>query len=201
MPKASNGTGPAVFMLVLIGAMGAGVLAYYVQSSPSAQRVPAALRKPEVEVHSSTSRPANPPSVNVEVEAKPVDGVRVPKLNGGNVSLVAPETAPAEGEDPKTFVASHVLTAAGLSNVRCLGVQVRESVALVEFSKELADGVGSMEEGDFVKMLEVGFGQFSDVKKVQILIDGKPIDTLGHLELTDPLPVSEPGPVASSEAP
>jgi Sporulation and spore germination len=200
MPKASNGTGPAVFMLVLIGAMGAGVLAYYVQSNPSAQRVPAAIRKPEVEVHAST-HVTKPPTASVEVEAKPVDVVRVPKLDGGNVSLVAPETAPAEGEDPKTFVASHVLTAAGLTNVRCLGVQVKESVALVEFSKELTDGVGSMEEGDFVKMLEVGFGQFSDVKKVQILIDGKPVDTLGHLELTDPLPVSEPGPVASSEAP
>ena len=200
MPKASKGTGPAVFMLVLLGAMGAGVLAYYVQSNPSAQRVPAALRRPEPEVHSSAHAQSHP-SATVEVETKPVDGTLVPKLEGNNVRLVSPEKAPLEGEDPKTFVASHVLTAAGLDAVRCLGVQVKDGVALVEFSKELEDGVGSMEEGDFVKMLEVGFGQFSDVKSVQILVNGKPVDSLGHLELGDPLPVSAPGPVSASEAP
>lgn len=200
MPKASKGIGPAVFMLVLIGAMGAGVLAYFVQSTPSAQRVPLDLRKPEPEVHAS-AHAVSPPSASVAVEAKPVDGVLVPKLDGSNVRLVSPEKAPLEGEDPKTFVAAHVLTAAGLDAVRCLGVQVKDSVALVEFSKELEDGVGSMEEGDFVKMLEVGFGQFPDVKSVQILIDGKPVDSLGHLELGDPLPVSAPGPVSAGETP
>ena len=200
MPKANKRkTGTrAVFMFVLLGAMGAGALAYYVQSSPFAQRVPVSMRaeaKPTQGTHAdpTTSHPAAVVKVHAE------EGLRIPSLSEDRVSLVTAKDSLLEGEDPKEFVATHVLAAAGLPDVRCLGVQVKDNVALIEFTKELQDGVGSMQEGEFVKMLQVGFGQFPDVKKFQILIDGKPIDSLGHLDLSEPISVSVPGPVASEE--
>ena len=47
--------------------------------------------------------------------------------------------------------------------------------------------MGSMEEGAFLRALQVGFGQFTDVDKVAIEADGEPLQS-GHVDLSEPLP-------------
>lgn len=71
-----------------------------------------------------------------------------------------------------------------------LGLDIKEGVAYVNFSKEAAGwGGGSNGEGRFVKSLLLTLGQFSDLKGVQILVEGKKMDYLPEGTLTGvPLP-------------
>lgn len=74
-------------------------------------------------------------------------------------------------------------------DTKVLGVVIKDGVASANFSKELLKVSG----GSLHEMLIVGsivntLTEFPEIKKVQILVEGKKIETLnGHMDLTDPL--------------
>jgi len=181
-------------MLLLVGAMGAVAVAAYVQSTPDARRVPDDLRKPEPAAQVSKTNDAEPTAARPHrQDSSPrrpdQTSLMVPTLDGQNVVLRAASDGPSRGEDPKVFVANAALRAVKVDGARALGVQVKDGVAVIDFNPALEQGFGSMEEGTLIKALQMGMGQFKDVDKVQIMVEGKPIESLGHFELTDPLPV------------
>lgn len=47
-----------------------------------------------------------------------------------------------------------------------------------------------MEEGQFVKAIQLTFGQFSSVDRVEFYLDGQKLDTLGHFEIQDGVDVA-----------
>lgn len=74
------------------------------------------------------------------------------------------------------------------------GLNIKDHVAYVDFNDKLIkNGVG----GSATEMLTVGaivntLTEFPEIHKVQILIEGKKIDTLyGHMDLSEPLGRSE----------
>lgn len=84
----------------------------------------------------------------------------------------------------------------GLANVfpkkaKLLQVTVSGKVAKVDFSKELQKNFvgGSTGEEMLVGSVVNTLTEFPEIQKVQILVDGKEIETLsGHMDLSQPLP-------------
>lgn len=69
-------------------------------------------------------------------------------------------------------------------------VKVKDGVAKVDFSRELIKDFngGSTGEEMLVGSIVDTLTEFSEVKKVQILVEGKPVDTIaGHMDTEKPL--------------
>ena len=81
----------------------------------------------------------------------------------------------------------------GLSNpipkgTRLLGLKIENGLAAVDLSREFRDNFtgGSEAESMTIGAVLRTLSQFPEVKRVQFLIEGKPLDTLGHLDLSGP---------------
>ena len=71
---------------------------------------------------------------------------------------------------------------------RLLGFKLEKGLATVDLSREFRDNFtgGSEEEGLTIGAVLRTLGQFPEVKRVTFLIEGKPLETLGHLDLSGP---------------
>ena len=193
----SNGpSSKALLTLALIGACGVAAIAFYVKSDPSAAHVPPALRAPgreaavELDPRPTESSPRHKSSRSPKAQGA---SVFLPEIAGEDATLASNSTELPEGSDAKVFLTEHVLKAENLSNVKVLGVSVKGGTATIDFGDGVDDGMGSSQEASFLKALQLGFGQFPEVSKIQITKKGQPLDSLGgHIELTDPLPVLRP---------
>ncbi|HOK53299.1 MAG TPA: GerMN domain-containing protein [Armatimonadota bacterium] len=69
-------------------------------------------------------------------------------------------------------------------------LKIRNKVAYADFSKEIIDNFpgGSMSESLLVNSIVFTLTQFEDVDKVQFLIDGKKVESIGgHLDASQPI--------------
>lgn len=68
-------------------------------------------------------------------------------------------------------------------------LKIANGVATADFSKELAKkGMGSYDEMMLCYAITNTLTEFPEIKKVQILVEGKKVITLsGHMDLEDPL--------------
>ncbi len=84
---------------------------------------------------------------------------------------------------------------------KLLGVEVKDGLAKVDFSREFRDNFAGGSEGEALVIAVIlrTMDQFDEVKKVQILVEGKPIDSLGHADLSEPLDVGWVSPEFSGE--
>lgn len=114
---------------------------------------------------------------------------------------------PEEHVVPKTSQPAHVAIEHLLSGptsgelekvmpegVKLRGLHVKEHIAYVDFNDKLVKNNpgGSASEILIVGAIVDTLTQFPDIQKVQILVEGKKIDTLsGHLDLSEPLSRSE----------
>ncbi|BDI32664.1 hypothetical protein CCAX7_47150 [Capsulimonas corticalis] len=72
------------------------------------------------------------------------------------------------------------------------GVKIEDGLATVNFSAELKSNFhgSDTQEAQAVNSILKTLGQFPTISKVQILVDGSPVDSLGgHFEISDPLDV------------
>jgi germination protein M len=75
---------------------------------------------------------------------------------------------------------------------KALSVKIEGDLATVDLSKEFKDNFsgGTTEEAQTINAVVNTLGQFGGVKKVQFLVEGQKLESLGGgQELTDPLPV------------
>ena len=79
---------------------------------------------------------------------------------------------------------------------RLLGFKVRKGLATVNLSREFRDNFagGSEAEGLTIGAILRTLAQFPEIKQVQFLVEGKPLDTLGHLDFSGPQDVRSAGP-------
>ncbi len=57
-----------------------------------------------------------------------------------------------------------------------------------------------MEEGYLIKAIQMALGQFKDIDKFQIIVDGKAVDSLGNIDLSKPVDVIRPGQKSDSNS-
>lgn len=195
--------GRAAILFVLFGGLGVGSAAYYVKSTPQATRVPDEVRvekppkrrEPKVAVTKAEAEAeaAKPPAA---AATKPIqtDTVRLPAFGDdiADMDLAKRETPVPGKQGAMMFLAQRIADAANFDGARVVNVDVRDHTAVIGYNAALAKGMGSMEEGAFLRALQVGFGQFTQIDRVQVESGGEPLQS-GHVDLSEPLAVIRPG--------
>ncbi|GIK31915.1 MAG: hypothetical protein HND43_01875 [Armatimonadetes bacterium] len=186
---------PGLGMPVAVGLLGllvVGGLAAYVAWAP-ADRIPDWLKRPDKR---TTSRPVEPtvtPELTPEVEQEVI--LLSPSYVGGELGFTETVAKVPQGEDPKAFVLNRFLDAAAITaaDVRVLSVHINsDGLAALSFNKSLGQGLGSMDESTLVNGLRSVIGQFPEVNSMEMFADGEKIDTLGHFDFSEPIPVKRP---------
>jgi len=80
---------------------------------------------------------------------------------------------------------------------KLLSVRVVSGLATADFSRELRDNFTGGDSGETrtVNAILSTLGRFPAISRVQLLVEGQPVDSLGGLlSLSDPLPVLRPAP-------
>ena len=140
--------------------------------------------------------PKETPAATVPKEAQ----VNVYYARRDGTGLVAvSRTVKTEKDDKYTAALQSLLTGTkekGQTTVipkkaKLRSVTVKGGVATADFSKEMQENFsgGSTGEEMLVGSIVNTLTDFPEVQKVQILIEGAPVETLsGHMDLTEPLP-------------
>jgi len=179
--------GPFVAMIA-IGVLGLGALAAYVKYG-DASRVPDEVRRVEPLQQSGSKKDDAPESVTLVT----------PSREGTELKLGTHKSDVPKGEDPRIFAMNHFLRESKIvpDNARAVGIQVKDGVALVDVSPSFNQTYGSFDEEALLKGLCATLAQFQGIEKVQFFVDGKVVQTLGNVDLTEPIPVREAPPSAS----
>lgn len=140
--------------------------------------------------------PKETPAATVPKEVK----VNVYYARSDGTGLIAvSRTVNTEKDDKYTAALKSLLTGTkekGQTTVipkkaKLRSVTVKDGVATADFSKEMQENFsgGSTGEEMLVGSIVNTLTDFPEVQKVQILIDGAPVETLsGHMDLSEPLP-------------
>ena len=83
------------------------------------------------------------------------------------------------------------------SGTKLRGIKIVDGLATVDFTQDFQTNFhgGETEEAQTVNSILRTLGQFSDIDRVQILVEGKPIEALSQLPISGPLDVIRPDPV------
>ncbi len=179
MAKGMKRNGLAVG-LIAVGAITLAALGFFA-STPDARRVPQ-------EQHRSSQDPLTV-DVVPDREREEVTTLK-PRVNDTDLEFDASKVVPPAGVDPKVFVVNeylkHIQAAPG---ARANSVTVANGIATVDFNRELQAGMSSMDEGTIVNGVLAALGTFKEIEAVQFTVEGEPIESLGHIDLTEPQPV------------
>lgn len=136
-----------------------------------------------------------PPTVTQHNNVK----VYVVKKTNGDVKLFPEERSVSADVDPHKGAIERLLATnheAGSSQyliplgTKLRGLEIKRGIAYADFSHELRDNFEGGSEGEalLVNAIVHTLTQFDDVKKVQILVEGKKIESLGdHLDISQPI--------------
>lgn len=116
-----------------------------------------------------------------------------PQYNGNDLDLDQSNTkTPPSNEDPIKFaVNSYLDQIPGVPSAGRVVDVVKKENGLVElhFAPDIIAGYGSEEERTIVQGILKTVGQFEDARQVFFMVEGEPLESLGHLDLTAPLDV------------
>jgi hypothetical protein len=155
-------------VVMLVAALGFGGLAYYVSSSPSARNVPAEMRKPKEKVGG---------------------GFFIPSVDGENVTLSDEKLSKMNGVSDELALAQAAAKAAGSERSLVTGVKREGAQVTLELDSARVYDTGSMQESTLIKAWQVALGQLPGVQTLRLEVDGKPIESLGHFEVDQPIDV------------
>lgn len=165
-----------VFFIVLLAVIAFGAGYWYTSRSP--ELTPA-------------------PDTPVRQATKPSVVVYVPHMVENRTEWEAKPVPVQEDEDALRVALEHLLITRDSpfpSDTRVLRVGMQNHLAEVDFSRELIDNFegGSTSEAWILISLQKTLAQFTEVEKVQILVEGKKIDSIGgHFDVREPLLVRE----------
>lgn len=184
MPKPQANRNALALGALLIGASTLGALTFYA-ITPQANRVPAdQLRegaKPPVAAQGSLDKPLPEGTVNAPTA----------RYEGDDLVFDQRPVKPQAGQDRMLFAVNEYL--GGLAFVRkearVKSIKVNDRIATLDFTEAIYGGYGSEDEQTLVKGILETMSQFKDIGWVKFTVGGEPLDSLGHLDLTDPQPV------------
>lgn len=114
-----------------------------------------------------------------------------PKMEGDDLTFDVSKMTPPAGVDPKVYAVNEYLKKleAVDPNAKATAVTMENGVATINFTKEFQGGFGSMDEKTVIEGVLSVMGFFPDVQAVKFVVDGQSIESLGHIDLTEPQPV------------
>ena len=183
----------SALIVVFAGAMGLAAMAAYVKFAPSRWHN---SDRPSLEVAPPVRAPKQFTSDTPTKEGAETKQTQLlaPVVEGDNVTLAGTSETIPEGQEPAVYLANLSIKAVHIENAKATSVKIENRIARIDFSPEIQDGLGSAQESNFLKALQVSLGQLPDVDKFQITVAGQPIDSLGHFDVNDPLEVIRQSP-------
>lgn len=182
--KAKRSNLGGVIALLLIGAAGVYGVGVYVKKTPEAEHVAPAIHRTSED---GNVKPADRASTDNQSSVK----ILTPKSKGADLSMDEATESVPDGTDAKVFAINRFLENTHItpSNARALSIDIKGDVAYVSFNEAMQKSYGSSDERTILQGLCKTLAQFPEVKKVQFEIDGKPMDSIGNVDLSQPLDV------------
>lgn len=114
-----------------------------------------------------------------------------PKMEGDDLKFDQSQSTPPAGMDPKVYAVNQYLSKLEAVNkdAKATSVTVENGVATIDFNAEFQSGFGSMDEKTVVEGILAVMGFFPEVQAVKFVVAGQPIESLGHIDLTEAQPV------------
>ncbi|MBX7132795.1 MAG: GerMN domain-containing protein [Fimbriimonadaceae bacterium] len=158
-------------------------LAAYVRFSP-AREVPPDMRRPSTASQDGTKAPATPTKVIVFT----------PHFQDNDLKFDEIEETLPQGEDKVLFAVNGYLSKLDFlpKGATLKTAKVIDGLAELDFDETFNTTYGTDDERTIVNGILTAVGQFPEIRSVRFLAGGKPIESLGNIELTDPQPVLRP---------
>lgn len=159
-----------IWPIFLVACLSLGMLIYFAVQ-PGARQAP---------------RPT-PGAPTALVTVKVFDAVYV----AGDLKFTSEQVDVPPGLDPKLFAVNRTLARLGITppGSDAVSCRVEGATARLDFDRAFARTYGTDDEGAILNGVLRAMGQFPDVERVQFLVGGSPIETLGNVEITEPQPV------------
>lgn len=77
-------------------------------------------------------------------------------------------------------------------DAKLMSIKMDGTTAILDFNAAFRAGYGTDEESAVINGVLVTLGQFPQIKKALFRVEGKPLDTLGVMDLSEPLDVASP---------
>lgn len=194
--KKQKKSGSPMIALMAVGVLGLGALAAYVKFG-GADKVPTEVRR--VESLQKKDPPAGK-TAHEETTQKTTVELFTPSRDSEELKFTKHQSDVPEGEDARLFALNHFLRESKIADpkAKVVGIQVKDQVALIDASPEFNQTYGTFDEEAILKGISITLAQFKDIEKVQFFVEGKPVTTLGNVDLSEPISVrtksnAEPG--------
>lgn len=164
-------------LLLLMGLAGAvvGGLVAYIKLAP-ADVVPADIRRTD---------PITQPEVP---NAKKVT-IFEPTAQGDEVTFNQRQVEVPSGTDPAVFAVNEFLRSTTIvdKEARLVAVDRKGNEAILQFNAAFNQTVGTGDEKVLLDGIRRTMGQFTEVESIRFEIEGQPMETLGNVELDQPI--------------
>ncbi|MBN9500972.1 MAG: hypothetical protein BGO01_06200 [Armatimonadetes bacterium 55-13] len=179
--KSSNGP---IIGLLAVAAIGLAGLAGYVRFGGAAQ-VPDEQKSP-------AQRHVKPKSDKGEIRESKVTLIS-PSREGDDLKLHKSEGTLPEGENAMVYSVNHFLKESQIvpEDAKVVGVQVKDRVALMDVTPSFNQTYGAFDEQTLIQGICASLAQFKEIDKVQFFCEGKVVETLGNVDLTEPISIRE----------
>lgn len=168
MPAKKNTTGPVLAIIVCSAVFGA---AAYAVVTGGLRQVPSELSRQTGEAKKTTTEytPRFDQKGDLKLDGK--ETTKDPKSKDSRVSAINAYLAkiPAVPKD-----------------ARLLDMRMEGSTALLNFSAAIEAGYGTEDEQALVNGILATLAQFPDVRQARFMVEGKPLNSLGNIDLSQP---------------
>lgn len=184
MPKPQANRNSLALGALLIGASTLGALTLYAMT-PEVNRVPVdQLRegaRPPVASQAMTEKPLPAGTVNAPTA----------RYQGDDLVFDQRPVRPQAGQDRMIFAVNEYMGRLSFvgKEARVKSISIKDRIATLDFTEAIYAGYGSEDEQTLVKGILETMSQFKDVGWVKFTVGGQTLDSLGHLDLSDPQPV------------
>lgn len=182
----------SIYGVLLIGALAVGAFSMYV-AQPSVGKVPTEQRRESrLPEHGGESlgKPAGQKG-----ESGKASALKPTYTASGDLKYEKTEITIPQGADRYITVINAYLKECKIApaGAQAVSTELNGKTLTVKFNKEFDQTYGSDDERTLVQGILASIGQFPEVNFVQFTIEGTPMESMGHLDLSEPLPVESAG--------
>ncbi|MBS1719189.1 MAG: GerMN domain-containing protein [Armatimonadetes bacterium] len=184
------------FTLIGVGALGLVALATYIRSTPPPLPVKP-LDTPLQRNEPLQGVPGQKETTIGKTGGDPQDGrqimVPVPEVDDkGQLKMKSRKhKLDPSGEDARLSAVNEFLSSSNIvpKGAKAMSISMRDRTAVIEFNEAFNKTYGTIDEQTILTGLRMALGQFDDVDKILLMVSGKPLDSLGSVDTTEPLDV------------
>jgi hypothetical protein len=137
----------------------------------------------------SQNEKATVPSEQETSNEKEPTSVRTVRRNKNEEPELSNHKNVSKGVSAKVSALNDAMHDVGYKDIRALSVRTSSGNAIIDMNPAVMSGFGSSQEADFIQVVKTALSQFKDIKTFQIRVDGQIIESLGHLEIIEPVSV------------